>query len=368
MADTYIEMFEETYYPPAFLKTAVSTIQEFENNQEGITEKIKERLNQYLKDLIAMQEAHLAEPVAEITFSFLYTSLEEQEPVFRIDSYGEGGRIFRETILSEQMKAPWLTAGLAELKKELSESIARNSLGRYIRPAELEKLKLRAVRSLLLYFSSRFRYVMADVLDKKQLARVQKMDSFLIEMGEYQDWQKVLYAQLPEVDIFNCDRNTVLSFRRFSAIYYENKQFKERVINSARFTDCTFTGSVIENCQMNDCVFDGCTFENMFIRDTEMIGCLFIDCDFSHADFEQVTFFADSTKKTEDYYEPAEFYICGMVEVTFRHCDCSYCMLDDCDIEDLVMIYSKTEGSGFEEDPRVIWNEQAQEVTRDGVF
>jgi len=343
MADTYIEMFEETYYPAAFLQMALHTVEAFDDRQEEITASIKKSLDQYMEDLAALQEMHLAGPVAEITISFLYTSMN----AFRIDAYGERGHVLEDTMLSGELPAPWLVNCVDEMVPELEGHIRQEGLRRYIRPAELERLRIRALRSLLYYFASRFRYVMEDALDGKRLAKIKKTDAFAISMGEYMDWQKVAYALLPEIDIFNCGEET-LCFRRFSAIHYKGKKLEGMVLNSSRFTDCVFRETAAWDCQMNDCIFDGCTFEETVFKNTEMIGCLFIDCNLENTSFEKVAFYADPSIKMQEYYEPAEFFRCGLKGVHMKACDLRMCGLNESDINGLTVTQSETEDSGFE--------------------
>ena len=307
-----------------------------------------------MRDLTKLQEARLAPAVAELTLSFLYTSLGGGEAAFRIDSYGAGGRVYEGTILSEPMAAPWLSARFKELEAGLTECLIQNSLKRYIRPAEIERLKIRAARSLLLYFTSRFRYIMEDALDRKLLAKVVKEKSFLVEMGEYMDWLKPVFALRPEIDLFNRDKREPLRFRRYAAVTYREKVFRDWVMNQSRFTDCTFAEGEIDGCRMNDCVFDGCSFETMTIKNTEMAGCLFINCDFGQVRFENVGFNGDSVKRLEEYFEPAEFYRCGITSTIFDGCDLSGCVAKECDIEGLTVAASSLEGSGFEHDDRII--------------
>lgn len=368
MAESYIEMFEETYYPPAFKKMALHTIRDFDEHQEEITENFKNMLDRHMDQLCSRQNLKTSGMVEEITLSFLYTSLEQECAEFRIDSYGEGGRLYGEELLSERFFTPWLTVYLDELTDALKVCAEENSLRRYIRSAELEKLKLRAVRSLLYYFSSRFRYVMADALDRKRLAALQKTDTFVIAMGEYQDWQKPVFALMPEVDIFNCGEQTMLDFRRFAAVYYKDKDFEGKRITNSRFTDCTFEDCRMEGCQLNDSIFDGCVFKNVEWKETEMIGCLFIDCEFQNVRFEKIAFDADTSQKTEEYYEPAEFYRCGFSDTAMENCLCSRCVVKDCDIENLVITASVAEKSDFLEDARIIWGEDKREVPQDGIF
>lgn len=347
MENSCIEMFEKTFYPKALLNLANKTIESFEDQLEDIIQQWNTGLKNYFSGLHSLQNERLAPEISEINLSFLYTSGQMGEPKFRIDSYGEGGRLVSESIYTEELPADWLYTYMEEFVQELGEYTLAESIRRFVRPAELEVLKLRATRSLLYYFSSRFRYIIADILDFKQMAKIKKEESFVIQMGEYMDWQKTLYAILPEVDIFNCERNTVLSFRSFPAFYYQDKVFHKLVISNARFMDCTFTNSVIEDCVMNDCIFSNCTFENMKVRNTKMIGSLFLDCTMKESVWEGVTFSKEVPEDEAEYYEPAEFYRCDIKENQFRECILSDCFTNECDMEQVTVHNGSVRNSGF---------------------
>lgn len=360
MENSCIEMFEETFYPKAFLSLASKTIENFENQLEEIIQQWNRVLKHYFLGLQSLQKERLAPEVSEINLSFLYTSGLMGEPKVRIDSYGEGGRLVSESIYTEELPADWLYTYMEEFVQELSGYTLKESIRRFIRPAELEVLKLRAVRSLLYYFTSRFRYIIPDILDYRQMAKIEKEESFVIQMGEYMDWQKTLYAILPELDIFHCERNTLLSFRSFPAFYYQDKIFCELVISNARFMDCTFTDSVIEACVMNDCVFSNCIFENMKVSNTKMIGSLFLDCTMKECVWEGVTFSGEMTGEAE-YYEPAEFYRCDIRENQFKECILSDCPTKECDMEGVTVHNGSVKNSGFLEYDGIICLEGQEE-------
>ncbi len=360
MANSYRELFEEEVYPQAFRLLAEEVTGQFDEEQEKITLEIKNYLNGYLDNLYRLQEARLAGSVAQITLSLLYTSFEKDRVEFQIDSYGEGGFLYEDSLLTERLPAPWLAGQMGVFVQAMEQRTVEEKLRRYIRPAEWDRLKLRALRSLLSYFSSRFRYVIQDVLDQKRLAKIKKEENFMISMGEYLDWQKVIFALRPQVDIFNCEPHTSFVFRRFSGTYYERKSFQELDLRQTRFTDCMFRDSRIDGCQMNDSIFNGCTFKNVSFHQTELTGSLFIDCSFQECDFQGVDFFpkgdlADDNTSREVYYEPAEFLSCAITECRIEDSDLRKVHVKDCDIEDLSIANSVATDSGFWGDERITW-------------
>lgn len=349
MAETYIQMFQEEFYPKIFFEIAKDTIGQYVDKEGQIVKQLKSRLNHYMERLVELQEKGFGVPVAEIDISFLYTSLIEGKARFRIDSYGEGGRVLEESMETDYLAADFLVVKLEELTGKLETCVADEGLRRYIRPAEIETLKLRAVRSLLYYFAFRLKYTIREALDLQMLAKVKKANNFAIQIGEYMDWQKTIYAILPEVDIFNCDEDTNLQFRSFPAIYYQNKRFQDLIMNQSRFIDCTFTDVTIEKCRMNDCIFDHCTFDHVKIMETQMKGCNFIDCAMSNTVFEKVVFYSEECNDEEiEYYEPAKFYKCALTSASFKECDMQYCLVYKCDEKEVKITGCSTEKSGFQ--------------------
>lgn len=362
MAETYIQMFQEKFYPAAFQKMAEKTIRKFLDKEKQITEAWKRELGRYMEDIAGLQEEGSAEPVAELDISFLYTSLDEGQPRFRIDSYKEGGRLFHESMKTAYLKADWMTLELDGMAEQLKEYAEKESLRRYIRPAEYEVLKLRAARSLLYHFTDRFKYAIWDVLNQKSLAKMQKAEVFVIQMGEYMDWQKTIYAILPEIDIFNCDKSAKLRFRHFPAIYYKEKTFQKLDLSQSRFEDCSFEDTAIEGGCMNDCIFDGCTFENVTITGTQMAGSLFRNCTMKHVKFENIVFCGVGIEGHEsEYFEPSEFRGCTFLTGSFRECQLANSIAVNCDVQELEFVDCNARDSGFLEMDGIAWRQESQE-------
>lgn len=371
MAETYIQMFQEEYYPKVFSEIAGEAILYYVRNEAHIIEQWKSALNQYLDKIIQLQKSGLADPVSEIIFSFLYTSLQDKNAKFQLDSYGERGHVLENSMLTDYVSADWLTVKLEELGNKLTECAANEGLRRYIHPAEIEVLKLRAVRSLLYYFTMRFKYAIQEVVDRRQLARVVKAEVFAIQIGEYMDWQKTIFALLPEVDIFNCDRDTGLQFRSFHAIHYKEKRFENLMLDHSQFLDCHFQDSEIEDCGMNDCVFEHCKFKNVRIQNSKMKGCRFLKCTFNDTTFENVTFDRQEQDEDTEYYDPVIFFWNDFSNCQFIKCQLSNCNVVDCDMQNMEITGGRADNSGFLDHSGIVWHPEAKEEQteeQDGVF
>lgn len=371
MAETYIQMFQEEYFPKIFSGIADETILQYVRNEAHMIEQWKSALNRYLDQIVQLQKNGLAEPVSEIIFSFLYTSLQDKSAKFRLDCYGEDGHVLGNSMLTDYVPADWLTVKLGELEERLTECVTNESLRRYIRPAEIDVLKLRAVRSLLYYFTMRFKYAIREIVDRKQLAKVVKSEAFAIQMGEYMDWQKTIFAILPEVDIFNCERSTVLQFRRFPAIHYKEKYFENLTLDQSRFLDCQFQDSQIVNCSMNDCLFDHCTFENVRVQDTQMKGCRFLKCTFKNTTFDKVAFDRPEQDEDSEYFDPVTFLRNDFSLCRFVNCQLSNGIVLNCDMQQVEIEGGCADNSDFLKSSGITWlpvSEVKQVEEQDGIF
>lgn len=196
------------------------------------------------------------------------------------------------------------------------------------------------------------------MIDFRLIAQMEKAPHFFIQIGEYMDWQKTIYAIRPAIDIFNCDRTADLRFRNFPAVLYKEKRFQKLDLSHSVFKD-----SSIEDCIMNDCMFDGCTFENVKVETTSMTGCIFSDCVFRRTEFTESIFFEEGPNiENPQYFEPAEFHECNFDNVTLKHCILIGCPVINCDASKLdIDVDSKIEYSGFAKLVQGTTNEEAQD-------
>lgn len=349
MEQTRIQMFEQQIYPELFAEAAEEILGRFGERKKGMTEEWKKILQGYMGQIAAMQEEGAAPRIQEMDFSFLYTSMESGHPEFRIDSYGEEGRMPRGSVLTGRIPADWIGEWSEALADRLAKRARQENLQGYIRTAEIDRLRLRAVRGMLLCLAMRFKYVIQDMVDFRTLARIRKEPCFLIQIGEYMDWQKTIYAIQPAVDIFNCERSTDLRFRSFHAVHYIDKQFKDLNVSQSDFKDCVFRDSSIEGCIMNDCMFDGCVFENARVQSTMMKGCIFVNCAFRQSVFAETVFYREAEDDgSMEYFEPAEFHGCGFEQLRMEGCSADRCPVRNCDACGMELDGSSVAGSGFE--------------------
>lgn len=347
MAETYWERFEEEEYSKELLELSRKTAASFHEKEEEIRMLFSEGIHSILKKAVLLQEKGEIPPLAELTVSFLFSSFYFGQPEFRLDCYGKGGYLMTESLLTETVPADWLTRYVEEMGQTLFMRAKQEGLARYIRPAGIYVLCLRAVRSLLLHYSGWMKYRMPELLDFKKYSRLILEESFRLSFGEYLDWQRVLYAKLPEVDLFNCSKETSFLHRTFHSIYYEKKTLENLDLTGAVFHGCTFCNTAINNCCMNDCLFETCIFEAAVIRDTLMAGCTFVDCTIEGVMLESVLFSSEKMEESPEVYKCTEWMESKLSSVQFAACDLNGCQLYLCQLREVLIQGGTLEDSDF---------------------
>lgn len=327
-----IELFSKEYYPPAFLGMFQKTKEYFDSQEEKIWELFGGTLNHFFESLSHLQGQDILPAVSDIKISFLFTGYYFGKPQFQLDAYSEGGYLLGESLLSERFSAEWMTQYIEEMKEELLETSKKESMIRFVRPAQIEVFGLQAVRSLLYYFGGHMKYLIPDCFEAGKLSKVRKSPEFYLSFGEFMDWQRPLLARLPEVDIFNCDPNTPLTFRTFRAIYYEKKSFSQLKLDHACFKDCTFLNCTITDCSMRDVLFENCRFNQVSFEKTSLLGCSFAFCRIEHTKFRKTECrIEEVTEDISEVYKEVEFYHCTLEENCFEETDLSEILFEDCE-------------------------------------
>jgi uncharacterized protein YjbI with pentapeptide repeats len=157
--------------------------------------------------------------------------------------------------------------------------------------------------------------------------------------GGYKDWQKLLFADLLEVDIFfNRDKKT-LKYRKFAQKVYNKKSFRSFELQNSRFIECDFRDCEFINVDLCDCTFVNCTFRNVSFISTICFGILFEKCTFKEVIFEECNFDGSHKKerKQDEIYRMAEIKDSLISKLQYVSCDLENHRLDNCKVEKLIV-------------------------------
>lgn len=340
------EIFFKTCYLPE-TQLFLQRVQEVLNNGfDELLEQFNSELERYIEALINEQADFM--PIGMISISFLHTSLYFNKPVFRLDAYDESG-LLGESQYSSSIDATWLFTYWQDYETALRNAIDTHHWQRTIKPERVTELMRQSVQSLLYEVMIFFKYWATTWDELEALKRMRKAEHFCISFGEYQDWQRTLYVEQPEIDLFNMAPETLTTFRKFQDKTYRNKVFKKMDLQHCQFINCTFRQCEFQEVLCDDAIFIDCNFYDAKWEQVSFKGASFIGCDFISVTGEQIVTGISGCKPKEikDLYKFAEFDNCLYEAVCFKNSQLTQAKLNECIVKQLSVKTSDVSTSDF---------------------
>lgn len=310
----YLVQFEKECYEPATSEFLRKSMEYIIANNEEITTRLAKELDGFIEKIAKMQKF---QPIAagQITISALRTSIWEGEAKIRFDCYDEGNEAGI-NIAYQYMDAKFLTVEWDAYRKELERMVKEGGYERYVREAQIECYMSQTISRLVMLFVTNFKYYLCDADYFEHYNDMLKTDVFLITAGEYMDWQKMLFAQVPEIDIIANPSEQPLVFQKISEKKYRNKELKDMDLTQARFVNCEFSKCTFEQMVLNDVRFENCLFRDVKMSSGTMYGATFTDCIFQNTEMEGMqrewTQEAAEPVRLKDIYRDVRFIECIM--------------------------------------------------------
>lgn len=333
----FLDVFQTKHYVPRLKQLFIDTSAWISENYTSIQYSFTDAIDNVCKDVTELQKNSLIPEISYLCISFLFTSLNSETPQFQIDCYSEGCLPTGKSLYSKRFDASWLTRYIEEFRENLINDSKKDGTINLIPPEQINIFVLRAVRDLLFYSVNIVKYF-PDINRAKNLYIMSKSEEFWISFGELGDWQRIVFAAFPYIDIFNCEENAILRFRSFPAITYRKKTFSKLDLTHSVFRDCTFIDCDIDGCIWNDCTFDNCTFKRTMITGSTFWGAAFYRCTLEATSFVQDTFHCMLDESVKEMFRAASFIRCNMHQIRFDSCDLAGAQVHACDCDTVEVI------------------------------
>lgn len=300
----YIAKFEAKEYEEAkrifFQKTTAHIL----DNVQTICKDISDALDTFFCNIGTAQKKQPIS-IGQITISLIRISAWEDKKYIRLDAYDEGQLLGR-NVAFQYIDAGWLFSAWDAYHDDLEERVKQTGNGCYIKEAAVKQMMNKSLGELASILAYTLKYSLDDADYLEHFADFTKTDGFVISAGEYMDRQKMLYAQLPEVDIFFNQEERPLVFQKIAHKRYYDKNFVDFDLRNARFDQCDFIRCDFENVDLCDVRFVDCTFKNVCMKSGKMYGASFAECTMENVnmdgmDVRWVPFMNNETTESELY-------------------------------------------------------------------
>lgn len=280
----YIEEFERTEYEEAtraFIKRTADYICE---NMQVIAKEITGELDDFFKNIGLVQKKQMI-PIGQITISLIRVSAWEDKKCIRMDAYDDELLIGR-NVAFQYMDGSWLFTAWDSYYEDLVNKVRASGKERYIKEARIRQMMNKSLYKLAGILAYTLKYILDDADYLEHYQDIKRTEGFIISAGEYMDCQKVLFAHLPEVDIFFNPDKKPLIFQKIEYKRYYDKAFVDFELKNARFAHCDFIRCSFENVDLSDVRFVDCNFKTVEMKSGKLYGASFTDCIMENVNFQ----------------------------------------------------------------------------------
>lgn len=313
-------------------------------NHDHLFEDIIHMMEVFCKKLALLQE-QVPIDVGVIQISLLQTSIYYGEPKLRLDAYDKHG-VFGGNLLHEEYDFPWLFKYWGDWQEELKKAVVDKHYERYVSQERIRVLMWQKVKLLEYLLLAHVKYQFAKLDSYPWFQKIKREPVFTISIGEFEDWQKTVYGEMPFVDMFLNFDGEPLRYQRYHQLIFKDKVMDNMDLSRIRFIDCHFIHCTITNVKFHDSTFDGCRFHN-----TEIVGCEFYgsewkDCliqktKFTNCDFcQEVSSFDEPI---EDMYRAVLMDTCTLNRVEMKSCNLQGVQLANEHTKDFTIIDEDTD-------------------------
>lgn len=320
MADNnYITQFEKECYQPAMTHMIQALDTYLSENMTDIFENTQRHMIEIFQAIDNLQDKGVLDELQTMSLSFLLTSLYQKKPMIKLEIY-EGVPFLGPSVFGYNFPVGWLFNEWETFQQELLDTTSKLGLRRFIRPSMMSSYGWKAARVLVFYMSTIMKYWMRQITKTDAFNQMKLADTFFITYGEYMDWQQRIYGRQGEVDIFNCEEDTDLTYRQFEDKWYEKKTFKDLCLNDAYFKKCTFVRCIFDQTTFNDVRFVECTFKDCIFNEVLLYGASFIDTQLSHMKWYQVGIWGSGEEtELQKLYGATDFIECRIESLRVKN-------------------------------------------------
>lgn len=252
---------------------------------EIIKNTMKNQLEQLIHHVVLIQN-EVPIKIGCIQISLLLSSLQTQNPELMYEVYDEG-KEFGTLLYAQTFQCNWLLPHWQEEMQQLKSKIAELKWQSYLGEGAVHALMWEKIDAVIQVFAISLKYDFDNFRTFKEADRLLKSDEFYLSIGEYRGWQKIVYCDKQEKDIFQERINKNFSYMRFPQRIYKDKLFGAFQLKSTRFDDCVFVDTVFNKANLQDAEFHNCVFRNCRFEECILNGCIFENCDLQRLEWKE---------------------------------------------------------------------------------
>lgn len=295
----YIKEFRDAELKQATAKFWEATGKAVEKNINIIAEQVKSTFTGLFNTIADIQENN---DIGRITISLLRITAFEDNQLAKIEVYDKD-EITGKLIYDTYMDISFIFSEWENYKLSLATLAEKKGVRLYINDTCIRFLMEEKLTDMTAYLYSLLKYMLIDADEYEGYNLMNTIPGFMITVGEYMDWQNVLYAQIPAQNLENIDKDMPTMFMRIENENYYGLNISNVDFRKSKFINCKFNNCVFENVNLNDTLFKKCQFRNVEMKSGTMYGAVLKSCVRINTDFSGMDMRWEPFKNSDSEYE-----------------------------------------------------------------
>ena len=255
----------------------------WKDTEEKISHHLKEHL-EYTQNTISEVFTNIAVsqkkrnlPAGQIVISLIRNSVWNGKARAKIEVYDKN-QVLGKLICTQDMDVSWMFVSWNFFHETIVRLAEEKGVSRYIREPVIRWLMESKLTEMAYYLYALLKYITLDADQLPAYDLFERRDGFYMSVGEYQDWQKIIYAEMPVLDILYPNEAMPFIFQKIDGQKFCGIHFENLNLEKARFTNCEFERCTFTDVNLNDVRFIDCSIRDMKMLTGTMYGALFQRC------------------------------------------------------------------------------------------
>lgn len=220
--------------------------------------------------------------VGEITISFIRQSAREERQRAIIEAF-DSVEVDKKLLYSDELDVSWLFSTWQDYRNLIIQEIKKQMLTSVINDSYIIWFMEKSITNLVMVLYQAIRSILLDADEIENFDKLKFQEGFRISVGEYNDWQNIVFFVPPQMRIEE-DNELPLVFQRVENLNFGGKTFKDKDLTAAKFINCGFERCIFENVSLNEARFVNCRFKDVIMKNGTMISTGFMKCSLVNLD------------------------------------------------------------------------------------
>ncbi len=323
-------------------------------NRIELSKKFSDILKELFLKIIDGQNNQTFSSLKYIDCCFLYTSIYEKNPIFRIYAY-DVDTVDKSSDLYVDYNCSWLLNEFNDIVELFIRE--KNKYNIMLTSSIIEVIRRLSIPKFVYSFYCFMKYSIRNIFYFEELELINKEEKVDIFCGEYLKNTFNVYRIYEKSDLINIKMKNIKNiennkslFGVFNKMLISNIDFSNIDLRFSRFNKCVFNNCTFSNNELDDVEFIQCQISSTNFSDVKMYGISFSKCVIQDSIFYNINYNENYLDKnvTKLTFKDATFEMCALKSTIFENVSFPNAKFENSAMNDVKILNSDLTDSGID--------------------